>query len=157
MDQYNQNKTNPIAIVIALLIGAIIGYFIGTFTADTQMGTAVQDAGDRAEQNIEEIDLPNTNDDDATTTAESETTLSEEEAAETAFTIDISRLSDTQQAAVRAAGVEGEEIVITRGMVACAEAEMGSTRVAEIEDGAEIGVREGITLVACYNDDGIDN
>lgn len=151
MDQYNQNRTNPILIVIALLVGAIIGYLVGTFTADTQMGTAVQNAGARAEQNMEEIDFPNMKDGDANDSVQNETTLTTEEAAETAFVIEVDRLSDTQKAAIRAAGVDGDEIVITRGMVACAEAEIGSSRVAEIEDGASISMSEGVTLIACYN------
>ncbi|MFN3188218.1 MAG: hypothetical protein ACK42D_01595 [Candidatus Paceibacteria bacterium] len=146
MEHYN--RTNPIAIVVSLLVGAIVGYLIGTFTADTQMGTAVQDVGDRAQQNIEEIEFQNNRGDDVTG---NNATLTEEEANETAFVIQVSRLSDAQQAALRTAGVDDDEIVITRGMVVCAEAEMGASRVAEIEDGASISMGEGVTLVSCYN------
>jgi len=145
MEQYNQ--TNPLIVIASLIVGVIIGYLIGTFTADTEMGTAVQDAGERAEQNLQEVDLSN-NDMNNNDTA----TNSTGEASETAFVIEVDRLSSEQQIAIRAAGVGGEEIVITRGMVACAETEIGSERVVEIENGASISMSEGITLIACYND-----
>lgn len=148
MEQYN--RTNPIVVVIAVVAGIVIGYFIGTFTADTQMGTAVQETGEQAEQNLNEINFrsdSDINEDDMNADA----TLTEAEANETAFVVAMDRLSDTQQVAVRAAGVEGDEIVITRGMVVCAESEMGSSRVAEIEGGASISMSEGVTLISCYN------
>jgi len=133
------NNMNPVVIIISLVIGAVIGYFVGTFTADTEVGTTVQDAGTQFQENVEQIDLQP----DTVVTPQDD---------EEVFTISMSQLSDDQQTILRTAGVDDDEIVITRAMVVCAEAELGAQRVAEIEDGATITMSEGVTLVACYND-----
>ncbi len=69
---------------------------------------------------------------------------------EVAFTIRLDSLSEAQQAMVRGMGIDSNEIQVTYGMVACAEAEIGAARVEEIRNGAAPSMTEGMKLMGCY-------
>lgn len=142
----NTTHTNPIVIIVTLVIGVGIGYLIGVMTADTAVGTSIQTVAEYAEQNIEE-NIANSNDDES---EQVDSTLVAGDEAEPAFVIQVDSLTSAQQTMVRTAGVSGDSIIITKGMVACAEAEIGAPRVVEIQNGAEISMSEGIILVGCY-------
>ena len=70
---------------------------------------------------------------------------------ERGFSIAISTLPESQQMALRTMGIDGEELYITPKMIGCAEAKVGSARVAEIKGGAGVSISEGLTLIGCYS------
>lgn len=74
------------------------------------------------------------------------------EAEKVAFTIDVTKLPEAQQVALKTMGVNETSIEITNGMVTCARADMSETRMAEVKGGASIAMGEGIKLISCYND-----
>jgi len=140
-------RTNPVVVIITLLIGVIIGYLIGTLTATTAVGTAIKESGTQAQNNIGQ----NNNNPDGSLSGEVRSDLVTGDANEPAFTIAVSSLGATQQAMLRTMGISEDEITITKGMVACAEVEIGAGRVVEIQNGAAVTMGEGVTLVRCYN------
>lgn len=70
---------------------------------------------------------------------------------EDSVTISTASMTTEQQAALKKLGVEGDEIVITPTMIACAEAKIGTARVDEIMNGATPSFTEGVALMACYS------
>ena len=75
----------------------------------------------------------------------------ENEAKEVAFTIDVTKLPEAQQVALKTMGVNETSIKITNAMVTCAGADLSEARMAEIKGGASVSIAEGIKLVGCYN------
>ena len=65
--------------------------------------------------------------------------------------IDASMLTDGQKQVLRTMRVDVESLVITPEMVACAEAKVGSERLAAIQGGDSPSMSEGASLLACYN------
>lgn len=76
----------------------------------------------------------------------------ETEAQKVAFTIDVTKLPEAQQLALKTMGVNETSIEITNAMVTCARADMSEERMAEIKDGATVSMGEGIKLISCYNE-----
>jgi hypothetical protein len=125
------------------VVALVLGYALGYFTAD-EAEVVVEEVRQEAASATADLSFP-TNDN-----AREEAAQNTPNPNGTAFVIPMSRLSESQRAFVRTAGVEGEEIVVTNAMVACAEASIGATRVAEIKNGASPSMSEGIKLMACY-------
>lgn len=76
----------------------------------------------------------------------------ENEAKEVAFTIDVTKLPEAQQLALKTMGVNETSLKITNAMVTCAATEMNEVRMAEIKGGATVTMGEGIKLISCYNE-----
>lgn len=121
-----------------------MGYLLANSAAEARISAAA----DEAERDIEEIFTGERPTNEATT----ESTLAPGNPDETAFTIKMSDLSESQRTAIRAAGVSGDEIVITKGMVACVEADLGAQRTMELSGGSSPTISEAVTIVACYRD-----
>jgi hypothetical protein len=143
----NNTQTNYTPIIISLIVGVVIGFLIGTMAAGSTDNAALNTAQDR---------VPVSNDQNTTNTQPSgsnsdpvDSTLVEGDANETAFAIQVGTLSAGQQTMLKAAGVDGDSINITKGMVACAEAEIGASRVVEIQNGAQMSMAESVTLIGC--------
>lgn len=75
----------------------------------------------------------------------------ETDGAATAFTINIADLPDEQKTMVRAAGINGEQIVVTNDMKACAESGVGVARTQAIAGDDKPTMFVGAKLVTCYN------
>jgi hypothetical protein len=76
----------------------------------------------------------------------------ETEAKKVAFTIDVTKLPEAQQLALKTMGVNETSIEITNAMVTCARADMSEERMTEVKGGATVTMGEGIKLISCYND-----
>jgi len=144
-------NNNVLVAVIAVII-IVIGFFIyGAMNddADTVPATATSSNSSTASSSA--------------TSAEIEAILAREEAAraqkaadeakakEVAFTIDVTKLPEAQQASLKLMGMNDTSIEITNAMLTCARVDMSETRVKEIEDGASVTASEGVKLVSCYN------
>jgi uncharacterized protein YaaQ len=144
------------AVVMGLLIfvtGFILGYFSADTTdaviemADEQMsevatniqetvtGTEVSTSSTAATSDTESdtVSVPAVNNGDAV-----------------AFTLDVSKIPESQRAFLRTMGIEGNQITVTNTMLACAEAEIGVARMSEIQYGATPSLSEGLKLAGCY-------
>lgn len=65
-------------------------------------------------------------------------------------TISTASLSDGQKKLLSALGIDASSVVVTPAMIACAEAKLGASRIAEITAGATPSFSEGLSLLACY-------
>lgn len=124
-------RENYTSIILALIVGVVIGFFLSPMIMGNNEASALQATEDTE---IKEVD----------------STLVVGGEDEAAFTIQIDSLPPEQRMMLKGAGVGGDRVVITNGMVACAENEMGAKRVLEIKNGAEISLTEGAALVGCY-------
>lgn len=129
--------------VIAIGIGCfILGFLFCSFFTDrdfSEVGESAVNAGASVFS------------DDANEVNDSSSGTSSASGNEVAFTIQVSDLSDSQQAMLRGLGIDESEIQITNSMMACAEAKLSASRIAEIRGGATPSFSEGAQLVACYN------
>ncbi len=138
-------NNNLIFAVIAVII-IVIGFFIYGTMNDEPEAAAVKTESSRSATNAEvEAQLER----EATFRAERE--AEEAKAQEVAFTVDVTKLPEAQQATLKTMGMNDTSIDITNAMVTCAEADMSEERVLEIKDGASVTASEGISLVSCYN------
>lgn len=64
--------------------------------------------------------------------------------------INASTLTEAQKKMLGAVGIDAENLTITPEMVACAEAKIGSARLAEIQGGGSPSMTESTSLAACY-------
>jgi len=144
----NQNQTYSIMVVLLTgVIGIIIGYLIGINTADSPTAETVRDTGSEVSETVAEVISPN----NPATTSNAGTEVAGGNAGEVAFTINVSSLNAAQRTALRAAGVSGERIDITKGMVTCMELEIGAERMAAIQNGGSPSMSEGLALMSCYS------
>ena len=128
--------------VAALAIATFaLGYVLGSFNGEPSDLAEVRDSIQSGAQ--EAADAIGGND---TNTSE----MAGGNSGEVAFTIRLDSLSEAQQAMVRTMGIDSNEIQVTYGMVACAEAEIGAARVEEIRNGASPSMAEGMKLMGCY-------
>ncbi len=65
-------------------------------------------------------------------------------------TIEVDKLSDTQQEILKTFGVKSNTLTITPAMIQCAEAKLGAPRVAEITNGAAPSPLEAFSLAGCF-------
>ena len=70
----------------------------------------------------------------------------------TAFTIKVANLPSPQQTMLRSAGFNGDVIIITNKMKACAESSLGADRIAAVSRGEKPTVIEAAKLMICYNE-----
>lgn len=145
----NETKTySTAALFLSLLIGLIIGYLIGIYTANTDTAQSVRDSGSE----VGGVMTDGAGSDESTTAASiSESELVSGDPNEVAFTIEVATLSAAQRTALRTAGVSGDELVITKGMIACSEAEIGAERMVAIQNGETPSISEGVAIVGCYS------
>lgn len=93
----------------------------------------------------------NANNPGTVVTTNSTTTTTTGSSTATAFTVNVSDLSSEQRTALTASGFEGDEIVITNAMKACAEQSIGVERTQAFADGEKPTVIEMGKLLVCYN------
>ena len=133
--------------VIALAIGIIIIVF----------GFLIYSTMNDKPDTVPVVNVNNTtnNTETAQTEAQKEAAFQaqrkENEAKEVAFTIDVTKLPEAPQVALKTMGVNETSIKITNAMVTCAGADLSEARMAEIKGGASVSIVEGIKLVGCYN------
>ena len=129
--------------ITALAIATFaLGYVLGSFNGSPSQLTDVRDSIQSGAQSASDTISGN----NTTDTSE----MAGGNSGEVAFTIRLDSLSEAQQAMVRGMGVDSNEIQVTYGMVACAEAEIGAARVEEIRNGASPSMTEGMKLMGCY-------
>lgn len=133
---YMQNGYSGGVVVSLTILALVLGILVGSFFNLTEMKEAAV--------NVIQNETSNDTDD-----ANSE--LSETEKNQPAFTIVISDLPEAQRSALKAMGVDGNEIVVTEGMLACAETKIGADRMNEIRNGTAPSTGESISLFACYS------
>ena len=138
----NQNYSVA-AVLLTGVVGIILGYFIGINTADTKTAVSVRESG----STVAEVITPT----DSTPDSRENTELAPGDAEAVAFTIDVSTLSSGQRTALKAAGVSGEKIEVTKGMVVCMEVEIGAERMLAIQNGQSPSISEGLALMGCYS------
>lgn len=118
----NQALLTGILVVVVFLAG----FIIGRMTAS------------------EDIDMPSMNN-----PLNNDESVESESGGEGA-TVSASQLTPGQRELLEALGIDANEINITPAMIACAEAELGEARVAEIRAGATPSFGEGMKLAGCY-------
>lgn len=129
--------------VSALAIATFaLGYVFGSFNGSPTQLTEVRDSIQSGAQTAADA----LGGDNSALTSE----MAGGNSGEVAFTIRLDSLSEAQQAMVRGMGIDSNEIQVTYGMVACAEAEIGAARVEEIRNGAAPSMTEGVKLMGCY-------
>jgi len=144
----NQNQTYSLmAVLLTGVVGIIIGYLIGINTANSQTAVTVRDTGSEVSNTVAEVVTPN----NPATTSEAGSGLAPGTADEVAFTINVSSLTAGQRTALKAAGVSGDKLVITKGMVTCMEVEIGTERMTAIQNGGSPSMSEGLALMSCYS------
>lgn len=141
---------NNVLIVVGGIIIIVVGFLIYGAMDDevvvvpiTSTSTAVTGSSSATSAQVE-AQLKK----DAADRAEAE---AKAKAKEVAFTVDVSKLPEAQQASLKLMGMNETSIDITNAMVTCAKVDMSATRVTEIKDGASVTASEGIKLVSCYN------
>ncbi|OGG65424.1 hypothetical protein A3I99_01585 [Candidatus Kaiserbacteria bacterium RIFCSPLOWO2_02_FULL_45_11b] len=137
------NNNVLVAVIVVILI--VIGFFIyGAMNDETDtVPTTATSSNSSTGSTSAEIEAEFAR--NATIRAE------EAKAKEVAFTIDVTKLPEAQQASLKVMGMNDTSIDITNAMLTCARVDMSETRVKEIEDGASVTASEGIKLVSCYN------
>jgi len=113
---------------ILIVLVFITGFGIAHFTATPT--TVIQNTGGNGQ-------TPSTNG----TTAASTTT---------GIVVKPSSLTDGQKKMLSVMGIDPNHIVLTPTMIACADASLGTARIAALEGGATPSFTEGIKLAACY-------
>ena len=140
-------NNNVLVAVIAVII-IVIGFFIyGAMNDDTDTVpvTATSSNSSTASSSATSAEIEAQLEREAIIRAE------EAEAKKVAFTIDVTKLPEAQQASLKLMGMNDTSIEITNAMLTCARVDMSETRVKEIEDGASVTASEGVKLVSCYN------
>jgi len=144
----NQTQTySMMAVLLTGVAGIIIGYLIGINTANSETAVTVRDAGSEVSETVAEVVTPNNPD----TASDGGSELAPGTTEDVAFTINVSTLTAGQRAALRAAGVSGDRIDITKGMVTCMELEIGTERMTAIQNGGSPSMSEGLALMSCYS------
>lgn len=80
----------------------------------------------------------------------SDSPTSANSATEGSVVVSGAQLSAGQRELLTKLGIDADAIVVTPAMVACAEAKLGASRLAEIQSGATPTFTEGASLLACY-------
>jgi len=144
----NQNQTYSMMVVLLTgVVGIIIGYLIGINTANSPTAVTVRDTGSEVSETVADVVSPN----NPATTSDTGSEVAGGNAGEVAFTINVSSLTAGQKAALSAAGVSGDKIEITKGMVTCMELEIGTERMVAIQNGGSPSMSEGLALMSCYS------
>ncbi len=142
----NPNTTSQSQVLFIALVSACIGFLLGVITTQYLKKDIIVTP-------LSTDSTVETNNTTSSVNEEEETTTPNAAVAEqTGFTISIATLPETQQFALRSMGVDGDELVITSTMVACAEVKLGAARVTEIKNGAGVSMSEGVTLIGCYSE-----
>lgn len=123
-------NTNNLLLGILMIAIFGVGFMIGRFTADGDSYSSKSSP------------------DSSVSTSES--SGSDVVAEEGGTTINASSLTDSQRKMLSSLGIDADSITVTPEMIACAEAELGASRVNEITNGASPSFGEGLKLVACY-------
>lgn len=144
----NQNQTYSIAAVLLTgLMGIIVGYLIGINTANSETASTVRDTGSEVSDTVAEVVSPGA----TAPVSDGGSGLVSGDPNEVAFTINVSSLTAGQRTALKVAGVSGDNIDITKGMVACMEVEIGTERMTAIQNGGSPSMSEGLALMSCYS------
>jgi hypothetical protein len=144
MNSNNDSGGLIVGIIIAIVILIGLAYILDNSSTETigennMNSNQMNSDGNTTPENSGDTTITN----NSTTTTQSPT--------DTAFTIKTSDLSSEQKAMLTTAGIDGEEIVITNEMKACAEQSIGVERTAAFADGEKPTVIEAGKLLVCYN------
>lgn len=121
-------RSHTILTVVLVVVAFAIGYIAGTLDFSPRtVTTTFNQENVRVDDTISNTDTPSTH------TVSGEVTLTPD-----------------QQQLVESFGIDPNTIHITPSMIACAEAELGSARLAQIQNGDKPSFTEGLKLVACY-------
>jgi hypothetical protein len=131
---------NTFLTFIGALVIFVCGYGLGYLSADTAQ-SVIEKTGTQMSDTANSVADVVTNTDPAPVV---------ENGDDVAFVIDVSSIPETQRAFLTTMGIEGNEIVVTKTMLACAEASIGVERMAEIQYGATPSMSEGLKLAGCY-------
>jgi hypothetical protein len=139
-------KNSFATIAFALLIFGV-GVIVGNLTATkddivTKTTTAIKDVVTNPTASDASTETP------ITPVAADQAAVTDRNAV--AFMVNIENIPDAQRVFLRTMGIDGNEIPVTNSMLACAEAGVGSARIAEIQNGAVPTMSEGFKLVGCY-------
>ncbi len=138
-----------VVMVIVFAIGLLLGYYAGSnnLTASDAM-TQIEEATTGDTMNAgNNADGGNTGDSQVSGNGANEST----QQPSGATTVNASQLTPGQRKLLETLGVDTDSITITPEMIACAEAKVGASRVAEIQNGATPTFMEGASLMACYS------
>ncbi len=138
----NNQTITTVAVVGLAIVSFAFGFIIGNMTAG--------DEGDSGALSAVQKGIENTKDAVTGGGSSSEDYAGVENANEVAFTIRGENLTDSQKKMLNTMGIDSAQIQVTYAMLACAEAEIGASRVSEIQNGATPSVSEGLKLIACY-------
>jgi len=145
-------------ILIGILFVAVFaaGFMIGRTTAPSGAILTQEELQEEATTNTQ-TGTPDTADttDTTNTTGTTNTgqTTQTEGSVDTQITEPIevgSKMTAEQRKMLESFGLNPDEITITPGMIACAEAKVGTARIQEITNGATPSFMEGAALVTCY-------
>jgi hypothetical protein len=135
-----------IVMVLVLVLGIMLGYYFGK--------ASVNSTNPQPVSVDEKTGAVTTDEATAEVTTETASDLNDGSVAESVpeegIKVDTATLSDGQKKILNTLGVDTENLVLTPEMVACAEAKIGSARLAEIQAGVSPSFLEGAALVACY-------
>ncbi len=131
-------STSTFGTIAMALVIFVCGYLLGYFTGDATKAV-VATTSNAVEEKITDNGLGS---------AEEVPTVEDPDGV--AFTINIENIPEAQRTFLRTMGIDGNEIVVTNQMLACAEAKLGSARMTEIQNGATPSMSEGVSLMACY-------
>lgn len=141
-----------IVMIVVLVLGFMLGYYFGK-TSVNSINTNHQPVS-VYEKTVDVINVEATEQATDEVTTETASDLNDGSVAESVpeegIKVDTATLSDGQKKILNTLGVDTENLVLTPEMVACAEAKIGSARLAEIQAGGSPSFLEGAALVACY-------
>jgi len=136
----NNQTLTTVAVVALAVVTFALGFIMGNMTA----------GGDSNPMSAMQEGIKNTKDAVTGSGSSAEDYAGVENANEVAFTISGENLTDGQRKMLDTMGIDSAQLKVTYAMLACAEAEIGSSRVSEIQNGATPSFSEGLKLVGCY-------
>jgi hypothetical protein len=134
------NTKNIVWIGVCVLV-FIVGFVLGRSGIETPLNNISDVTTKAIEQSVQQ----NTEQDTTNDTSSEDSNVQIETTQNSS-----GGLSEGQRTLLKSFGLNPDEVTLTPSMIACAEAKVGASRVAEIMGGATPSFMEGASLVACY-------